>query len=33
MLKSFRSRIRHFLDQFIEVKYPSVPYWRPWSDF
>jgi hypothetical protein len=27
------SRIKRFFDQFIEVKYTSVPYWRPWSDF
>jgi hypothetical protein len=29
LLKSFLGRIRQFFAQFIEVKYTSVPYWRP----
>jgi hypothetical protein len=33
MLRFFFDRIRAFANRFIEMKYTSVPYWRPWSDF
>ena len=33
LLKSVLSRIRHFLEQFVEMKCTSVPYWRAWRDF
>src|ERR1700745_2693847 len=33
LLKSVFSRIRRFPNQFIGVKYTSIPYWRPWRGF
>ena len=33
LLNTLLGRIKEFVAQFIEVKYTSVPYWRPWGDF
>jgi hypothetical protein len=33
LLKLLFGIVRQFLVEFIEMKYTSVPYWRPWRDF
>ena len=33
MLKHLFDKVRELFNKIMDVRYTSVPYWRPWRDF